>query len=46
MRRGHATALELGPLLLFFVANAKGGIFTGTAVFIVATAVALSCLAG
>jgi len=43
MRRLYATALELGPLLLFFVANGKWGIFTGTAVFIVATAVALPC---
>jgi intracellular septation protein len=43
MRRLYATALELGPLLLFFVANAKWGIFTGTAVFVVATAVALPC---
>ena len=43
MRRLYATALELGPLLLFFVANAKWGIFTGTAVFVAATAVALPC---
>jgi intracellular septation protein len=43
MRRLYATALELGPLVLFFVANAKWGIFTGTAVFVVATAVALPC---
>jgi len=41
MRRLYATALELGPLLLFFVANGKWGIFTGTGVFIAATAVAL-----
>ena len=41
MRRLDATALELGPLLLFFVANGKWGIFTGTGVFIAATAVAL-----
>ena len=32
---------ELGPLLLFFVVNGKWGIFVGTGVFIVATAVAL-----
>jgi intracellular septation protein len=43
MRRLYATALELGPLLLFFVANAKWDIFVGTAVFIAATAVALPC---
>jgi intracellular septation protein len=43
MRRLYATALELGPLLLFFVANAKWGIFTGTTVFVAATAVALPC---
>ncbi|MDP9086218.1 MAG: septation protein IspZ [Pseudomonadota bacterium] len=28
--------LDLGPLLLFFVANAKFGVFTGTAIFIAA----------
>ena len=27
-------ALEMGPLVLFFVTNAKAGIFTATAVFI------------
>ena len=43
MRQLYATALELGPLLLFFVANAKWGIFIGTGVFIVATAIALPC---
>ena len=43
MRRFYATALELGPLLLFFVANGKWGIFVGTGVFIAATAVALPC---
>lgn len=34
--------LEMGPLLVFFFANAKWGILTGTAVFVVATAVALA----
>src|SRR5712675_2243444 len=34
MRRLYATALELGPLLLFFVVNGRWGIFVGTAVFI------------
>lgn len=33
--------LEMGPLLVFFGANAKWGILTGTSVFVVATAVAL-----
>ena len=41
MRRLYATALELGPLVLFFVANAKWGIFIGTGMFIVATVIAL-----
>jgi len=43
MRRLYATALEIGPLVLFFAANAKWGIFIGTGVFIVATAIALPC---
>jgi intracellular septation protein len=43
MRRLYATALELGPLVLFFAANAKWGIFIGTGVFIVATSIALPC---
>jgi intracellular septation protein len=43
MRRLYATALELGPLMLFFAANAKWGIFIGTGVFIVASVVALPC---
>jgi intracellular septation protein len=34
-------AVELGPLLVFFVTNARAGIFWGTAVFIVATIVSL-----
>ena len=41
MRRLCATALELGPLVLFFAANSKWGIFIGTGVFIVATVIAL-----
>ena len=41
MRRLYATALELGPLVLFFVANSKWNIFIGTGVFIVATVIAL-----
>jgi len=43
MRKLWATALELGPLVLFFAANSKWGIFYGTAVFIVATTIALPC---
>jgi intracellular septation protein len=43
MRRLYATALELAPLLLFFLANSRWGIFVGTGVFIVATAFALPC---
>jgi intracellular septation protein len=42
-RRLYATALELGPLLLFFFANTRWGVFVGTAVFVAATAVALPC---
>ena len=42
MRRLYATALELGPLVLFFVANGRWGIYWGTGVFIVATAIALT----
>ena len=30
-------AIELGPLLLFFAANAAAGIYAGTGVFMVAT---------
>jgi intracellular septation protein len=35
-------ALDIGPLLLFFVANSRLGIFGGTAVFMVAVVIALS----
>ncbi len=35
-------ALDIGPLLLFFVANSRLGIFGGTAVFMVAVVVALA----
>ena len=34
-------ALELGPLVLFFLTNARSDLFTATAVFMVATVVAL-----
>lgn len=42
-RRLWASALELAPLVLFFIANGKFGIYYGTGVFIVATAIALPC---
>ena len=35
-------ALELGPLVVFFVANSRGGLFVGTGAFMAATVVALS----
>jgi intracellular septation protein len=35
-------ALDLGPLVVFFVANAKFGIFTGTAVFMATIVAALA----
>jgi intracellular septation protein len=35
-------ALDIGPLVLFFVANAKFGIFTATAVFMAAVLIALA----
>jgi len=34
-------AIEIGPLVAFFLANAKAGIFAGTAVYMAAAAVAL-----
>jgi intracellular septation protein len=39
---GLKLALELGPLVLFFVANARWGIFNATAIFMVAILVALA----
>ena len=33
---GMRLSLDLGPLVLFFIANAKFGVFTGTAIFIAA----------
>ncbi len=41
MRRWIRPICEVGPLVLFFIANGRFGIFTGTAVFIGATAIAL-----
>ena len=35
-------ALELGPLVIFFLANSRFGIFTATAVFMGATAISLA----
>jgi len=43
MRKLYATALELGPLVLFFVVISRWDIYYGTGVFIAATAVALPC---
>ena len=34
--------VELGPLVVFFITNAKAGIFWGTGVFIVATLISLA----
>jgi intracellular septation protein len=42
-RKLYATVLELAPLILFFVANGRWGIYWGTGIFIVATAIALPC---
>jgi intracellular septation protein len=39
---GLKFALDLGPLLVFFFANAKFGIYAGTAAFMVAIALALA----
>jgi len=35
-------AVELGPLVVFFVANARGGIFFGTGCFVAATLLSLA----
>lgn len=42
MKQGTKLLIEMGPLLAFFIANWKGGIFWGTGVFMVATAAALA----
>lgn len=39
---GLKFALDLGPLLVFFFANSRWGIFAGTAAFMVAIAIALA----
>ena len=41
MHPGLKFALEIGPLILFFIANAKAGIFWATGAFMAATIVAL-----
>jgi intracellular septation protein len=42
MSHGAKLLIELGPLVAFFIANWKAGIFWGTGIFMVATAVALT----
>ncbi|MDH5188191.1 MAG: septation protein A [Rhodospirillaceae bacterium] len=41
VNHGLKMALEMGPLLIFFVVNAKWGIMTATATFMVATTISL-----
>jgi len=41
MNQGLKLLLEAGPLVVFFIVNAKMGIFTATAVFMVVTILAL-----
>jgi intracellular septation protein len=38
---GKRFLVDIGPLILFFIANAKFGVFTATAVFIVAILIAM-----
>ena len=42
INHGLKMALEMGPLLVFFVVNAKWGIMPATAVFMVATTISLT----
>ena len=42
MKPGVKILVEMGPLLAFFIGNWKAGIFWGTGIFMVATAVALA----
>ncbi|MFG1422403.1 septation protein A [Roseixanthobacter liquoris] len=44
MKPGLKLALELGPLVLFFIGNAYGGIYVATGVFMVATLAALAAM--
>lgn len=42
MGQGTKLLIEMGPLVAFFIANWKAGIFWGTGIFMVATIVALT----
>jgi intracellular septation protein len=42
MGQGTKLLIELGPLIAFFIANWKAGIYWGTGVFMLTTAIALS----
>ena len=42
MGQGTKLLIEMGPLVAFFIANWKAGIFWGTGIFMVATAIALA----
>ncbi|MBB3770847.1 intracellular septation protein [Angulomicrobium tetraedrale] len=47
LRRLHPVtkfALEMGPLAVFFIANAKGGIYAATGAFMLATLIALAAM--
>lgn len=42
MKQGTKLLIEMGPLVAFFIANWKAGIFWGTGIFMVATVMALA----
>ncbi|MGA7267246.1 MAG: septation protein A [Aestuariivirga sp.] len=42
MSQGVKLLIDMGPLILFFITNWKAGIFWGTGIFMLATAVALA----
>jgi intracellular septation protein len=42
LSQGMKLLIEMGPLVAFFIANWKGGIFWGTGIFMVATLIALA----
>ncbi len=42
MGQGTKLVIEMGPLVAFFIANWKAGIFWGTGIFMVATIIALT----
>lgn len=42
MGQGTKLLIEMGPLVAFFIANWKAGIYWGTGIFMVATAIALA----